>query len=113
MSQSVIYYLFLGDKHRAAVTLGCTVRTINRLIQRYKAEGKEACTIPDTTCSDILFLYDIKYEGANLRHFTELLEEQEQNQVQSTLATVEDPHLRRPCCVHFGEMLQMDASPHY
>lgn len=66
-----------GNKHRAAVTLGCTVRTINRLIQRYKVESKEACTIPDTTCNDILCLYDTKYEGANLRHFMELIEERE------------------------------------
>ena len=30
-----------GNKHSAAVTLGCTVRTVNRLIQRYKENGKE------------------------------------------------------------------------
>lgn len=160
-----------GNKHRAAVTLGCTVRTVNRLIQRYKENGKEAfvhgnrnrkpaCAVPDTVRNDILCLYDTKYEGANLRHFTELLAEhenikvsdsfvrkllleneilspkarkatrkklkaslkrkqenaktkKEKNQVQETLATVEDPHLRRPRCAHFGEMLQMDASPHH
>lgn len=28
-----------GNKHAAAVKLGCTVRTVNRLIQRYKKEG--------------------------------------------------------------------------
>lgn len=160
-----------GNKHRAAVTLGCTVRTVNRLIQRYKENGKEAfvhgnrnrkpaCTVPDTVRNDILCLYDTKYEGSNLRHFTELLEEREnikvsdtfvrkllleneilspkarkatrkklkaslklkqenaktkkeKNQAQEALATVEDPHLRRPRCAHFGEMLQMDASPHH
>ena len=160
-----------GNKHSAAVTLGCTVRTVNRLIQRYKENGKEAfvhgnrnrkpaCTVPDTVRNDILCLYDRKYEGANLRHFTELLAEREnikvsdtlvrnllleneilspkarkatrkklkaslklkqenartkkeKNQVQEALATVEDPHLRRPRCAHFGEMLQMDASPHH
>ena len=31
-----------GNKKRAAVTLGCTLRTVNRLIQRYKQEGKAA-----------------------------------------------------------------------
>lgn len=160
-----------GNKHSAAVTLGCTVRTVNRLIQRYKENGKEAfvhgnrnrkpaCTVPDTVRNDILCLYDRKYEGANLRHFTELLAEREnikvsdtlvrnllleneilspkarkatrkklkaslklkqenartkkeKNQVQEALATVEDPHLRRPRCAHFGEMVQMDASPHH
>lgn len=160
-----------GNKHRAAMTLGCTVRTVNRLIQRYKENGKEAfvhgnrnrkpaCTVPDTVRNDILCLYDTKYEGANLRHFTELLAEREnikvsdtlvrnllleseilspkarkatrkklkaslklkqenartkkeKNQVQEALATVEDPHLRRPHCAHFGEMLQIDASPHH
>lgn len=30
-----------GNKTRADVKLGCTKRTINRLIHRYKTEGKE------------------------------------------------------------------------
>ena len=159
-----------GNKHRAAVTLDCTVRTVNRLIRRYKTEGKEAfvhgnrnrkpaCTVPGAIRKDILCLYDTKYEGSNLRHFTELLEEREnikvsdtfvrkllleneilspkarkatrkkltenlklkqentktkkeQNRLQAALATVQDPHLRRPRCANLGEMLQMDASPH-
>lgn len=29
------------NKERAAITLGCTVRHINRLINVYKAQGKE------------------------------------------------------------------------
>ena len=29
-----------GNKKRAAIKLGCTVRTINRLILKYKNEGK-------------------------------------------------------------------------
>lgn len=159
-----------GNKHTAAVTLDCTVRTVNRLIRRYKTEGKEAfvhgnrnrkpaCTVPGAIRKDILCLYDTKYEGSNLRHFTELLAEREnikvsdtfvrkllleneilspkarkatrkkltenlklkqentktkkeQNRLQAALATVQDPHLRRPRCANFGEMLQMDASPH-
>lgn len=30
-----------GNKKRAALTLGCTVRHVNRMIQGYKKEGKE------------------------------------------------------------------------
>lgn len=159
-----------GNKQRAAVTLGCTVRTVNRLIRRYKEEGKAAflhgnrgrkpaCTIPDDVRAAILSLYDTKYEGANLTHFAELLQEREginvsdtfirnilfeegilspkarkstkkklkerlkkqqnksksiteKSKLQEKIACVEDPHLRRPRCANFGEMLQMDASPH-
>ena len=31
-----------GNKKRAALNLGCTVRNINRLIKKYKKEGKAA-----------------------------------------------------------------------
>ena len=159
-----------GNKKRAAVTLGCTLRTVNRLIQRYKQEGKAAfqhgnrtrkpaCMIPDSTRKEILCLYDAKYADANFRHFVQLLEENEsikvsdtflrnlffaqgmlspkarkatkkklkahlkaqaecakskrqKEQLQQTLTLVEEPHLRRPRCAYFGEMLQMDASQH-
>ena len=159
-----------GNKQRAAVTLGCTVRQVNRLIKAYREKGKAAfvhgnrdrkpaCTVPDSVRRDILCLYDTKYEGANLRHFTELLKEHEeicvsetfvrsllleeailspkarkstrkklkdrlrdeqaqtkskrkQEAIQNKIATVDTPHLRRPRCANFGEMLQMDASPH-
>ena len=159
-----------GNKQRAAVTLGCTLRTVNRLIQRYKQEGKAAfqhgnrtrkpaCMIPDSTRKEILCLYDSKYADANFRHFAQLLEENEsikvsdtflrnlffeqgmlspkarkatkkklkahlkaqaecakskrqKEQLQQTLTLVEEPHLRRPRCAYFGEMLQMDASQH-
>ena len=159
-----------GNKQRAAVTLGCTVRQVNRLIKAYREKGKTAfvhgnrgrkpaCTVPDSVRRDILCLYDTKYEDANLRHFTELLKEHEeicvsetfvrsllleeailspkarkstrkkmkyrlrdeqaqtkskrkQGAIQNKIATVDTPHLRRPRCANFGEMLQMDASPH-
>lgn len=159
-----------GNKQRAAVTLGCTVRTINRLIKRYEQEGKSAfqhgnrshkpsCTIDEATCKAILCLYDTKYEGANFKHFAELLEKHEsikvsdtflrklffengilspkatkaskrklkaqlqlqkdnaktkkqQEQLQKSIMLVDEPHLRRPRCANFGEMLQMDASKH-
>ena len=31
-----------GNKQRAAVTLGCTVRQVNRLIKAYREKGKAA-----------------------------------------------------------------------
>ncbi len=159
-----------GNKKRAAVTLGCTVRTVNRLINRYKQKGKQgfqhgnrsrkpACAIPESTRNEILCLYDTKYADANFRHFAQLLEENEsikvsdtflrglffenailspkarkatkkklkthlqvqknnekskkkQEELQTTILLVDEPHLRRPRCANFGEMLQMDASPH-
>ncbi len=36
----------------------------------------------------------------------------QKEQLQQTLTLVEEPHLRRPRCAYFGEMLQMDASQH-
>lgn len=69
-----------GNKQRAAIELGCTVRTINRLINGYKKEGKSffvygnrgrkpAIALNNFIKQDILDLYIIKYEGANLTHF--------------------------------------------
>lgn len=77
-----------GNKNRAAVELGCTRRTINRLIKAYRQNGKAAFshgnkgrkpahTIPQTTRQQIRLLYENKYHGANIRHFTQLLEKQE------------------------------------
>lgn len=31
-----------GNKDRAAIKLGCTKRHVNRLVKKYKEEGKEA-----------------------------------------------------------------------
>ena len=73
-----------GNKKRAAKTLGVTERTINRLINRYKTEGKAAFShgnkgrIPSNAISpqlhnEIVTLYLNKYDGANFRHFRELL----------------------------------------
>lgn len=74
-----------GNKQRAAIELGCTVRTINRLINGYEKEGKSffvhgnrgrkpVMALDDAIKQDILDLYRTKYEGANLTHFSELLE---------------------------------------
>jgi len=73
-----------GNKQRAAINLGCTVRHINRLIKGYKQEGKSffvhgnkgrkpVNTINTDTKEMILDLYRTKYWGANFTHYTELL----------------------------------------
>lgn len=78
-----------GNKDRAALTLGCTKRHINRMLAGYKAYGKNffvhgnkgrkpATTIPDETRKAIVDLYRTKYYDANFRHFSELLEKHEQ-----------------------------------
>ncbi|NEU06670.1 MULTISPECIES: ISNCY family transposase [Clostridium] len=73
-----------GNKQRAAISLGCTVRHINRLIKGYKEHGKEffvhgnkgrkpVHTLDDSTKQLIVDLYRTKYEGSNLTHYSELL----------------------------------------
>lgn len=78
-----------GNKDRAALTLGCSKRHINRMLAGYKKYGKEfsvhgnkgrkpATTIPDETRRSIVDLYRTKYYDAIFRHFSELLEKHEQ-----------------------------------
>jgi len=73
-----------GNKMRAAMTLACSTRTINRHIAGYKTEGKAyfvhgntgrkpANTVAENVKADILDLYKNKYDDANFAHFTELL----------------------------------------
>lgn len=75
-----------GNKNAAAVRLGCTVRTINRLIQRYKEKGKAgfvhgnrgrkpAHTFSEATVTDIITLYNNKYYDATFSYACELLAE--------------------------------------
>ena len=77
-----------GNKDRAALTLGCTKRHINRMLAGYRREGKAffvhgnrgrkpATTIPEETRNTGVDLYRNKYYQANFRHYTELLEERE------------------------------------
>ena len=77
-----------GIKDRAALTLGCTKRHINRMLAGYRREGKAffvhgnrgrkpATTIPEETRNTVVDLYRNKYYQANFRHYTELLEERE------------------------------------
>lgn len=74
-----------GNKKRAAIKLNCTIRTINRLIQLYKVQGKAgfihgnrgrkpAITYPLEIKNSIKSLYQSNdYSGANFQHFQELI----------------------------------------
>ena len=77
-----------GSKDRAALTLGITKRQVNRLIKKYKENGKEAfrhgnrgrkpaTTISGEKRSTIIDLYRPKYYDANFTHYTELLKTHE------------------------------------
>lgn len=76
------------NKERAALTLGCTVRHINRMLAGYIASGKEyfvhgnkgrrpASTISEDTKLIVINNYRNKYYDANFTHYTELLEKHE------------------------------------
>lgn len=75
-----------GNKKAAALKLGCTERTVNRMIIRYKNQGKEAFihgnrgrkpkhTISDELAADIVTLYNNKYYDATFSYACELLAE--------------------------------------
>lgn len=80
------------NKQRAALTLGCTVRHINRMLLGYKTYGKEffvhgnrgrkpATTTPDEIRNSVIDLYRTKYYDANFFHFSELLHKHENIQL--------------------------------
>lgn len=73
-----------GNKKNAAIKLNCTICTINRLIIKYKDEGKNAfihknrdrkpaITISNDMKLKVIDLYRTTYYGANFIHFAELL----------------------------------------
>ncbi len=75
-----------GNKKAAALKLGCTERTVNRMIIKYKELGKEAFihgnrgrkpkhTISEKLASDIITLYNNKYYDATFSYACELLAE--------------------------------------
>ena len=87
-----------GNKKRAALKLGVTVRQVNRLIKKYKKDGKEAfvhgntgrkpaTTISEEIKNNVIDLYQTKYNGANFTHYTELLEELEGISISVTAVT--------------------------
>lgn len=75
-----------GNKQRATIELGCTLRHINRMIKGYKEKEKAFFihgnhgrkpihSIDVSVKQDIVDLYRTKYEDSNLTHFSELLEQ--------------------------------------
>jgi len=77
-----------GNKDRAALTLGCSRRTVDRYIAGYKTKGKAyfihgnkgrkpAHALDESVKADIVDLYFSKYSDANFAHFNELLEREE------------------------------------
>ncbi len=73
-----------GNKHRAAAKLNCTVRTINRLIIKYKNEGKAGFVhknrdrLPSNVFSvemknKIIEKYINEYDDTNIVHFCEIV----------------------------------------
>jgi len=81
-----------GNKHRAALALDLTLRTINRLIAGYKKFGKEffshknkgkkpVFALVDKDRKRIIDLYNKKYYDASYQFFTELLAKEEGIQV--------------------------------
>lgn len=86
--KSLVSHPETANKNRAALTLRCTRRHINRMIQGYLKDGKSyflhgntgrkpVTTIADDVRHQIIDLYRTKYYEANFEHFTELLEQHE------------------------------------
>ena len=84
-----------GNKKRAAINLGLTVRQINRLIIKYKEKGKSgfvhgnrskkpAKTLDKSFSDNIILLYQNKYQGFNFKHFHDYLLEEENINVSYT-----------------------------
>lgn len=77
-----------GNKKRAALKLGITERQINRLIIKYKENGKSAFVhgnrghiptkaLDKSVSENIILLYKNKYQDWNFQHFKEYLEKDE------------------------------------
>lgn len=77
-----------GNKKRAAVELECTVRHVNRMLKGYEEHGKAffshgnkgrkpISALSEEQKASILLLYENKYYDSNIRHFTEMLAENE------------------------------------
>ena len=84
-----------GNKNRVAIRLGFSVRYVNKLIQKYKTEGKAGfihknsgrqpkATISNEIKERILSLYKDKYYDFNWSHFKEKLNEDENIKISYT-----------------------------
>ena len=87
-----------GNKKRAAIKLNCTPRHINRLIKKYRENGKKAFVhgntgrapvnrINEAMRTDILDFYCKEIPNANFKHATELLDEHFNIQISNTTLT--------------------------
>lgn len=72
-----------GNKNRATVELGCTLRHVNRMILGYKKKGKAyfvhgnrnrkpAHSLDDKTKQLVIDLYLTKYQDANFAHYSQV-----------------------------------------
>ena len=102
-----------GNKKRAALNLGLTVRQINRLINKYKEQGKSgfihgnrskkpAKTLDKSISETVILLYKSKYYDFNFMHFYDYLLEEEKINVSYTFvyttlmnAGIRSPRARR------------------
>lgn len=77
-----------GNKNRVVLDLGCTLRTVNRMIAGYNEYGKAffshknkgrkpVFALTDEEKRDIIDLYNTKYYDASFEFFTELLADNE------------------------------------
>ena len=77
-----------GNKERAALKLGITERQVNRLIIKYKENGKSSFVhgnrghapskaLDKSVSENIILLYNTKYQGWNYFHFKDFLEKNE------------------------------------
>jgi hypothetical protein len=77
-----------GNKQSACIKIGCTIRTVNRMIAGYNEFGKAFFVhgntgrqpehaIPEEVKRTVIDLYKNKYLEANFYHYTELLDEYE------------------------------------
>lgn len=77
-----------GNKKRVALPFNCSIRTINRLIIKYKTldkadfvhknrSRKPALSFPEQTKCQVIGLYRTKYYDSNFTHFSELLKKHE------------------------------------
>ena len=84
-----------GNKKRTAAKLQCSVRTVDRMIQKYNEFGKEAfvhgnrgrkpsTTISEETRKFIINLYKDDYADANYQQFCEILFEDHGISISST-----------------------------
>ena len=84
-----------GNKNSAMLKLRCSLRNINRLIAKYKSQGKKGfvhgnrdrkpiVATSDTLKAKIIDLYTNKYRNANIKHFCELLLEHENINISTT-----------------------------